>query len=144
MDSSSSQLFSSSSSGSSGPQREVQLQNIGKEQMKDIVEKYEQGGREGSGYVILDVREPHEIDFSGKLSPNTLTLPLQKLGQYNVFALPEDEFEEVCGFDKPTPDETLVFSCAAGIRSVHASQFAAQNGYTKLVNYMGGANEWFY
>jgi rhodanese-related sulfurtransferase len=37
----------------------------------------------------------------------------------------------------------LVFSCAAGIRSVHAAQFAAQNGYTKLVNYKGGANEWF-
>jgi rhodanese-related sulfurtransferase len=26
---------------------------------------------------------------------------------------------------------------------VHAAQFAAQNGYTKLVNYSGGANQWF-
>lgn len=128
---------------SSGGQGEVTLQNIGKEEMEEIIEDYEKGGREESGYVIFDVREPHEIEFTGKLSENTLTLPLQKLAQYNVFSLEEDEFEEICGFEKPTPDETIVFSCAAGIRSVHAAQFAAQNGYSKLVNYMGGANEWF-
>jgi rhodanese-related sulfurtransferase len=111
--------------------------------MEEIVEDYEQGGREDSGYVVIDVREMHEIEFTGKVSPNTLSLPLQKLMQLNVFELDEDEFEEICGFDKPTPDETLVFSCAAGIRSVHAAQFAAQSGYTKLVNYKGGANQWF-
>jgi rhodanese-related sulfurtransferase len=133
-------LFSSSGGGApKGPT----LQNIGKEEMEEIVEDYEQGGREDSGYVVIDVREMHEIEFTGKVSPNTLSLPLQKLMQLNVFELDEDEFEEICGFDKPTPDETLVFSCAAGIRSVHAAQFAAQSGYTKLVNYKGGANQWF-
>ena len=111
--------------------------------MEEILEDYEEGGREESGYVVMDVREEHEIQFTGKLSPNTLTLPLQKLMRYNVFALPEDEFEEICGFEKPSMDETMVFSCAAGIRSVHAANFAAESGYSKLVNYMGGANEWF-
>lgn len=111
--------------------------------MEEIVEDYEEGGREESGYVVLDVREPNEVVFTGSLSPNTINLPLQLLAQQNVFSLDEDDFEEVCGFAKPTPDETLVFSCAAGIRSVQAAQFAAMNGYTKLVNYKGGANEWF-
>lgn len=128
---------------SSGGSPEVVLQNIGKEEMEEILEDYEEGGREESGYVVMDVREEHEIQFTGKLSPNTLTLPLQKLMRYNVFALPEDEFEEICGFEKPSMDETMVFSCAAGIRSVHAANFAAESGYSKLVNYMGGANEWF-
>ncbi len=111
--------------------------------MEEILEDYEAGGRAESGYIVLDVRELNEVAYSGKLSPNTQTLPLGLISQKNVFSMDEEEFEEVCGFPKPTPDETLVFSCAAGIRSVHAAQFAAMNGYTQLINYKGGANEWF-
>ena len=91
--------------------------------------RQEEDGREASGYLVMDVREEPEIAASGKLSPNTLTFPLQKLMQYNAFSLEEDEFEEIFGFEKPTPDETLVFSCAAGVRSVHAAQFAAQGTF---------------
>jgi rhodanese-related sulfurtransferase len=125
-----------------GPQ-EVTLTNVGKEEMEEILEDYEEGGREDSGYVVLDVREANEIEYTGKLSPNTITFPLQKLMQYNAFALDDDEFEEIFGFEKPGMDETLVFSCAMGVRSVHAANFAAQAGYSKLVNYKGGANQWF-
>jgi rhodanese-related sulfurtransferase len=131
-------LFSSGG----GPQ-EVTLQDVGKEEMEEILEDYEEGGREESGYVVLDVREVNEIEYTGKLSPNTITFPLQKVMQYNAFALDDDEFEEIFGFEKPGMDETLVFSCAMGVRSVHAANFAAQGGYTKLVNYRGGANQWF-
>jgi rhodanese-related sulfurtransferase len=131
-------LFSSFGVGD-GPS----IQNVGKEQMEEILDDYESGGREDSGYVVIDVREPHEIAMTGKLSPHTHTLPLGVLVQHNVFGLDGDEFEEICGFAKPDPSETLVFSCAAGIRSTHACNFAAQNGYSNLVNYSGGANEWF-
>ena len=92
---------------------------------------------------LLRLVEENEVAASGKLSPNTHTLPLSILGSQQVFEMDEDEFEIVCGFPKPTPDETLVFSCAAGIRSKNACAYAAQAGYTKLVNYMGGAYEWF-
>ena len=119
------------------------LQNIGKEGMEAILEDYEESGREESGYVVMDVREQYEIETTGKLSPNTITFPLQTLMRYNAFSLEEDEFEETFGFEKPKLDETLVFSCAAGVRSVAAAQFAAQNGYTQLVNYQGGSKEWF-
>lgn len=85
------------------------LQHIGKNAMEEIVEDYEQGGREDSGYVIMDVREPHEIEYTGKVSEHTLTFPLQKLAQYNAFALEEDEFEEIFGFEKPSPDESKWF-----------------------------------
>jgi len=119
------------------------LQNIGKDEMKEIVHNYEEFSREGSGYVVLDVREPREIENTGKLSENTLNLPLQKLNQHNGFALENEEFEQIYGFSKPSAEETLVFSCAAGGRSPKAAQSAADNGYEKLVNYMGGATEWF-
>jgi rhodanese-related sulfurtransferase len=122
---------------------EIQLKHIGWEEMDALIDEFEELGREESGLVIMDVRNSDEIASTGKLSPNTITLPLGAIMQYNVFALDEDDFEDMCGFAKPTPDETLVFSCAAGVRSVHAANFAAQSGYTKLVNYAGGANEWF-
>jgi rhodanese-related sulfurtransferase len=71
-------------------------------------------------------------------------MPLPVIVQYGLFALDEQDFEELMGCPKPTLDETIVFSCAAGIRSVYAAKYAAQQGgYSKLVNYMGGAYEWF-
>mmetsp|Transcript_16909 Transcript_16909/g.46758 ORF Transcript_16909/g.46758 Transcript_16909/m.46758 type:complete len:179 (-) Transcript_16909:1029-1565(-) len=122
----------------------IQLTHIGREQMEEILEDYEHGGREESGYIVIDVRERDEVEYTGQLSENTVTMPLQTImGLNNAFELDEGDFENVFGFAKPTPDETLVFSCAAGIRSVHAANFAKASGYSNLVNYAGGANEWF-
>ena len=129
----------SSFGGEDGP---PMINHIGKEQMEEIIEDYEEG-REESGYVVIDVRDPDEIAFTGKVSPNTHNIPLGVLVQYQVFSMDDDDFEDTCGFPKPSLDETLVFTCAAGIRSTHACNFAAQGGYSNLVNYRGGANEWF-
>jgi len=117
--------------------------NVNKEQMEGIIKDYEQGGREESGYVVMDVREKNEVAATGKVSPNTQNLPLSVMRSQEVFKLDEEKFKRVCGFPKPSPDETLVFSCASGMRSRKACAYAAQFGYTKIVNYMGGAYEWF-
>jgi hypothetical protein len=76
------------------------IRNVSKEEMEEIIEDYEEGGREASGYVIIDVREPSEIAATGKLSPNTLSVPLGVLAQYQIFQMDEEDFEEVCGFPK--------------------------------------------
>ena len=127
-----------SGSGDSMPQ----IRQIGKADMADILEDYETGRAE-SGYIVMDVRGDDEVMYTGKVSPGTITLPLPIIMQQNVFALEDEQFEEICGFEKPALDETLVFTCAAGIRSQHAAYSAAQAGYSNLVNYAGGANEWF-
>ena len=111
--------------------------------MEEILEDYEEGGRMESQYCVIDVRTEDEVRTTGKLSENVNTLPVQIIMQANAFEMDPDDFEVNFGFEKPTPDETLVFTCAAGIRSVYACQFAAKAGYSKLVNYMGGSNEWF-
>jgi rhodanese-related sulfurtransferase len=116
------------------------ISHVGKARMEQIIEEYESGD---SDFIVIDVRTEDEIINTGKLSPNTLTLPVQVIMQKNVFSLNNEDFEDVAGFEKPAPDTTLVFSCAAGIRSVYACQFASQAGYSKLINYAGGANEWF-
>lgn len=128
---------------SSNGGEEITLTHIGREEMEEILEDVEHGGREDSGYVVIDVRNSDELAVTGTLGPNTYHLPLPVIIEQNVFTMEEDAFFDLCGFEKPTPDETLVFSCAAGMRSVYAARFAAQAGYGKLVNYKGGANEWF-
>jgi rhodanese-related sulfurtransferase len=120
-----------------------EIKHIGKEKMQELIENYENVGREKSLCVVIDVRTEEEVYSTGKLSPSVHTLPVQVIMQANVFQMDPDEFEDFCGFEKPKPDETVVFSCAAGIRSVYACNFASQAGYSKLVNYAGGSNEWF-
>ena len=102
----------------------------------------QEGGREDSGYIVLDVRNAPEVAATGPLSPHTQTLPLPAIID-GCFRLDEQEFKTAFGFDKPTMDETLVFSCAAGIRATRAAEIALGVGYTKVVVYKGGANEWF-
>ena len=55
----------------------------------------------------------------------------------------EEEFLETFGFVKPDKDLQMVFTCAAGIRSVYACKAAQTAGYSNCINYMGGANEFF-
>lgn len=118
------------------------MKEISKDDMADILEDYEEGGREDSGYIVLDVRNAPEVAATGPLSPHTQTLPLPAIID-GCFRLDEQEFKTAFGFDKPTMDETLVFSCAAGIRATRAAEIALGVGYTKVVVYKGGANEWF-
>jgi rhodanese-related sulfurtransferase len=121
------------------------MRNIGFEEMEDLIDDYEDKIRQGQdpGMVVMDVRTDPEVQSTGRISDSTVTLPLQIILNQNVFALPSADFEEVAGFEKPAMDTALVFSCAAGIRSVYACQAAAAAGYGCVVNYTGGANEWF-
>jgi len=119
------------------------FQNVGYDQMHDLVDEYEDLGREGSNIVIIDVRTHPEVQATGKISPHTHTVSVQALIEYDLLHMNSQPFEEMTGFAKPTFDETLVFTCAAGIRSVVACQAAQRAGYTSLINYTGGANEWF-
>jgi rhodanese-related sulfurtransferase len=119
------------------------MQHIHFDQMEEIVNDYEKNGDQ-SEYIVIDVRTDEEVVYTGKISPSVCTLPVQVIMQYNVFSLDHDDFEELCGFPKPEPDQTIVFTCKAGIRSVYACQYASQSGYTKLMNYVGGSSEWFH
>jgi rhodanese-related sulfurtransferase len=56
--------------------------------------------------------------------------------------LPEDEFEQNYGFEKPAADKELVFYCRAGIRSNTAAQLARQQGYTNVAEYKGSWLDW--
>ena len=118
------------------------IPRINKSAMKEIIEDVENSSREESGYCIIDVRGKDEIQFTGKLNDVVETLPLPYIAE-GALVMDDEDFKEEFGFEKPSLDETIVFSCAAGIRSQHAGQFAKMAGYTDILDYMGGANEWF-
>ena len=127
----------------SGDQIPPPINRVQKDIFSQVIDEYETEGREASGYVVIDVRGEDEVAFTGKVSPNTHTLPLPLIAQGGAFSLDEDDFEEQYGFAKPSLDETLVFTCKAGVRSNYAAQYAALAGYSKLFDYIGGADEWF-
>lgn len=127
------------SSGGEPPQ----ITQINKQNLHEIIEDVENSSREESGYVIIDVRGYDEVAMTGKVADCVETLPLPDIAQMGAFNMDDEDFEQQFGFKKPDVDETIVFTCKAGIRSMHASQYAAMSGYSNLVNYMGGADEWF-
>lgn len=122
----------------SGASEAPPIRHIGKSEMKSLLDMPDE-----DSMVVIDVRTPDEVAYTGKLAPHVHTFPVQIILQTNAFGLSDEDFEEVAGFEKPSLDQTLVFTCAAGIRSVYACQAAASAGYGKLVNYAGGSNEWF-
>jgi len=125
-----------------GDSAEPGFKRINRAAMTEIIEDVANSSREESGYVIIDVRGHDEVQDTGKLNDVVETLPLPYIAQ-GAFAMEDEDFEEAFGFAKPAMDETLVFTCKAGIRSYQSAQLAQMAGYSDILEYMGGANEWF-
>lgn len=81
-----------------------------------------QGLREGS-LLLIDVREPHE--FAAGHIPGSVSHPLST---FDPSDLPEGK--------------RIVFSCAAGVRSVRAIEFAQAAGRDIREHYKGGFKDW--
>src|SRR3954468_682403 len=85
------------------------------------------GGKEvlASGQIpLVDVREPQE--YAGGHVPGSVSQPLSTFDP--------DELRGLKG--------RIVFSCAAGIRSVRAIEFARAAGLDLNEHYRGGFKEW--
>jgi rhodanese-related sulfurtransferase len=81
-----------------------------------------QGLEEGS-IVLVDVREPHE--FAAGHIPGSISHPLSR---FDPTQLPEGK--------------RVVLSCAAGIRSARAAEFAQSMGRNITEHYKGGFKDW--
>jgi hypothetical protein len=91
--------------------------------MAEIIKDVANSSHEESGYVIINVHGHDEIQTTGKLNDVVVTLPLPYIAQ-GVLAMDKEDFKETFEFEKPQLDETLVFSCKAGIQSQQAGQLA--------------------
>jgi len=85
-------------------------------------ETIKRGLADGS-LVLVDVREPHE--FAAGHIPGSVSLPLSTFDPGQI------------------PDgKRVVFSCAAGIRSARAAEFAQASGRDIREHYKGGYKDW--
>ena len=75
--------------------------------------------------LIVDVREPHEY-AAGRI-PGAVLMPLSR---FDPAALPAAE------------GRRIVFSCAAGVRSMQALALAQGAGLDLTEHYRGGFKEW--
>lgn len=88
--------------------------------------------------VILDVREP--VEFQEGHIPGAYNVPFKS--SPGALDLPEEEFEEAFGFEKPAKELQLVFYCLGGVRSTAAEELAQSFGYNKRANYVGSWEDW--
>ncbi|GIZ37299.1 hypothetical protein CKM354_000074900 [Cercospora kikuchii] len=88
--------------------------------------------------ILVDVREPSEYQ-AGHI-PGAINLPIKS--QPDALFLPEEEFVDRFGFDKPPMDKEVVFYCKAGVRSSAAAQLAQQQGYQNIAEYRGSWLDW--
>ncbi|XP_069462497.1 thiosulfate sulfurtransferase/rhodanese-like domain-containing protein 3 [Ambystoma mexicanum] len=85
--------------------------------------------------VIIDVREPWEINEYGKI-PGSINIPVGDVGAALQMA-PQD-FKEKYNRTIPAKSESVVFSCLAGVRSLKAMDVAVSLGYSRAQHYLGG------
>ena len=108
----------------------------------------------GADVVVIDVREQHELAL-GTIHDSFAAhgigddsnvrygeVALRELVEGGALAQDADDFEGSFGFEKPRERDTIVFTCASGVRSAVACQAAEQAGFFSTVNYSGGWNEW--
>jgi rhodanese-related sulfurtransferase len=80
-------------------------------------------GLENGSILLVDVREPHE--YAAGHIPGSISHPLSS---FDPASLPEGK--------------RIVFSCAAGVRSVRALEFAQAAGRDIREHYRGGFKDW--
>lgn len=84
-------------------------------------------------FILLDVREPHELDFA-KISDRRLEVtPLSRLAREGTKALSDSAKSQ---------DAIIYVMCHHGNRSSQVTMWLAQQGWKNVFNVRGGIDEY--
>ena len=84
-------------------------------------------------FILLDVRELHELDYA-KLTDSRLDVtPMSRLAQEGIKALSESAQSQ---------DATIYVMCHHGNRSMQVAAWLAQQGWKNVFNVKGGIDEY--
>jgi len=84
-------------------------------------------------FILLDVREPNELDYA-KLSDNRLEVtPMSRLAREGTQALSESAQSQ---------NATIYVMCHHGNRSAQVTAWLAQQGWKNVFNVRGGIDEY--
>ncbi|KAF4958844.1 hypothetical protein FSARC_10920 [Fusarium sarcochroum] len=125
------------STESSEPEPEPFVPTSRKWEFNELKKQVEQN--KDSNIVIVDVREPVELFETGKI-PGAINIPITTAIQ--SFHIPEEDFEDMYGFERPSKDKELLFYCKAGVRAKSAATLAQHAGWQKVGDYPGSWLDW--
>uniref|UniRef100_A0A8C5LWJ3 Rhodanese domain-containing protein n=1 Tax=Leptobrachium leishanense TaxID=445787 RepID=A0A8C5LWJ3_9ANUR len=91
------------------------------------------------GVTHIDVREPWEVKEFGVIN-GTINIPIGDL--IAALQMTPKDFEEKYHQELPDKSDTVVFYCLAGIRSQKALDVVSSLGYSRILNYGGGIEDW--
>jgi len=84
-------------------------------------------------FILLDVREPHELNFAKLTDSRLETTPLSRLAREGINALSESA---------QSRDSTIYVMCHHGNRSGQVTAWLAQQGWKNVFNVRGGIDEY--
>ena len=96
----------------------------------DVVDKQQQG----TEFLLIDVREPNELELASLPVGEFINLPLKELRERRLDALPEALSQN--------KDADVVLFCHKGLRSAQVTVFLRQQGWSNAVSMAGGIDAW--
>jgi rhodanese-related sulfurtransferase len=84
-------------------------------------------------FILLDVREPYELDFARVSDRRLETTPMSSLAREGTQALSEAAQSQ---------DATIYVMCHHGNRSMQVTAWLAQQGWKNVFNVRGGIDEY--
>lgn len=84
-------------------------------------------------FVLLDVREPHELNFARLADSRLMVMPLSRLAREGAKALSELA---------NSIDATVYVMCHHGNRSGQVAAWLVQQGWKNVFNVRGGIDEY--
>jgi rhodanese-related sulfurtransferase len=85
------------------------------------------------GAMLLDVREPHELQWASVASSNAH-------GGYQFLSIPMGAVpSRLAELD---PDQPIACLCHHGVRSMEVARFLSNRGFSEVVNIAGGIDAW--
>jgi rhodanese-related sulfurtransferase len=84
-------------------------------------------------FILLDVREPHELNYAGLTDSRLQNTPLSRLAREGVNALSESAQSQ---------DATIYVMCHHGNRSGQVTAWLGQQGWKNVFNVRGGIDEY--
>ena len=96
----------------------------------DVVDKQQQG----TEFLLIDVREPNELELASLPVGEFINLPLKELRERRLDALPQALSQN--------KDADVVLFCHKGLRSAQVTVFLRQQGWSNAVSMAGGIEAW--
>jgi rhodanese-related sulfurtransferase len=84
-------------------------------------------------FILLDVREPHELNFAKVTDSRLEVTPMSRLAREGTNALSDSARAQ---------DATIYVMCHHGNRSTQVTAWLAQQGWKNVLNVRGGIDEY--